>query len=90
MNQLDNSDPSGYELPVFRAVTQRLLMYGVPKEMMIFNGVLGAVFLIALNTPWVLPANALIHYVIAAATKRDPDFFDCLKRHFAHKDYYHA
>lgn len=81
--------PVGYELPVYRAATERLLMCGVPKELAILNGVLGAVFLIALNTPWVLPVNLILHILIAAATKHDPDFFVCLKRHLKAKNYYH-
>lgn len=80
--------PEGFELPVFRSVTEKVLMLGVPRELAIFNSALAAIFCFSLENPWLLPLNLIFHCLCRRITKWDAQFIDCLKRHINRKDYY--
>lgn len=80
--------PEGYELPVFRFIAEPMLLMGCPRDLIILNFAIGAIFILALSTFMVLPINILLHYLTKYATKQDPEFFNCLKRHIWRKDYY--
>ena len=78
----------GYEIPIHRAITEQLLIGGVPRALAILNGTICAALVLSLHTLYVLPVNIIIHTVAVILTKRDPQFFDCFKRHIRQKNYY--
>jgi type IV secretion system protein VirB3 len=79
---MDDQQTPGFAAPVHRALTEPILMGGVPRSIAIFNGTLAAALGIGLRL-WV--AGLLLWFVghIAAvwATKRDPDFVEVVRRH---------
>lgn len=85
---MQNNIPPGYELPVFRFVAQKMLFLGCPKDLVILNFAVGAVFILSLSTFIVFPINIACHYLTKYATKQDPEFFDCLRCHIWRKNYY--
>lgn len=78
----------GYEVPIHRALTVKILIAGVPREIAILNGTFAAIFLLYLHTYYALPFNFLLHVVSIYATKKDPQWFDCFRRYVNRKNYY--
>lgn len=78
----------GYELPVFRALTEKMLIFGIPRNLAILNATLGIAFVLVLSNIYMIFINLFIHVACVQATKKDPEFFDCLQRHVAKEDYY--
>lgn len=80
----------GYELPVYRSLTEKMLLAGIPREIAILNSTFAMIFLFTLSNPWLLPLNLIFHIACTQIAKKDPEFFDCLRRHIKRKDYYHV
>lgn len=79
--------PAGFRLPLYRALTEKMLMGGAPKEIMILNGTMAVIFMM-MHTFWVLILNVVIHVGAIRFTKSDDQFFDCFKRYINKKNYY--
>jgi type IV secretory pathway TrbD component len=78
----------GYEIPVYRALTQPVLLGGVPRQFAILNWTLAAGLGFGLQSWYAVPICIILHLAAAETTKRDPHFMDCLRRHLFHKSYY--
>ena len=81
-------EAEGFEIPIHRSLTEQILMGGVPRAVAIINGTVAAAFGIGLQSLYVLPVSLVIHLAAVLMTKRDPQFFDCFKRHIKHKRFY--
>ncbi len=79
---------AGYSLPLFRSLTQKILMAGAPKNVIIGNLTLLAFFALSLHFFWIIPLNLAVHFLAIYLTKRDEQFFDCLRIYIKKKDYY--
>ncbi len=80
--------PTGYSVPLHRALTEPILMAGSPRLPAIVNGTLAAAIGIGMQL-WLV---GLLYWVIAHglcvfAAKRDAQFTDVLIRHVRHKGY---
>lgn len=75
-------------MPIRRGLTEKILVMGIPREIAIGNGTLAATFLFALRSFWVVPLCILLHWITVEVTKRDSNFFACLKRHLKQKKFY--
>lgn len=83
--------PAGYEVPVATALTQPVLMGGLPREYAILNGTVAVVIGLALKLwPLGLVWWALAHAIGIAATRADPRFWPVLRRHLAQPAYLDA
>jgi len=78
----------GYEVPVHRSLTEKILIAGAPREIAILNGTLGAALGMGLHSFYALPLCIAFHLFAVAMTKRDPQFFDSFRRHIKQKQYY--
>lgn len=78
----------GYELPVHRSLTEPILFAGVPRNIAIINGAFAAALILQLHSWFSAPLFLIIHLLAAAATKTDPQFFDCFIRFIRQKTYY--
>lgn len=78
----------GYFLPVHRAVTEQILLGGVPRAIAITNGTLAAAIGLGLQL-WVpgLVLFVLGHSVALWATRRDAQFVDVARRHLRYPGY---
>ena len=84
----ENEIPDGFYVPIHKSLTEPMLMAGVPRDFCLVNATLGfAVGIMSAAYP-VLILNFLAHIIAVAFTKKDPQFFDCLKRHINEKKYY--
>ncbi|CVK21533.1 VirB3 family type IV secretion system protein [Sporomusa sphaeroides] len=80
--------PQGFSIPIRKSLTEQILYAGVPREIAILNVTLAAVFALGLRAVYLVVINLLIHYVAYVRTKKDPQFFECFRRHFKQKEYY--
>lgn len=78
----------GYEVPLHRALTEPILLGGVPREIAILNGTFAAGFVLGLQMLYAIPIFFIIHIVAVFFTKKDPQFFDVFRRHITQKSYY--
>jgi type IV secretory pathway TrbD component len=72
----------GYEAPLHRALTEPILLGGVPRGIAILNGTLAAALGLGLQV-WVagLVLWLVGHSLAVFAAKRDPEFASVLARH---------
>ena len=72
----------GFEVPLHRALTEPILLAGVPRAIAILNGTLAAAIGLGLQM-WLVGLALWIlgHSLSVVATKRDPDFGPVLGRH---------
>jgi type IV secretion system protein VirB3 len=81
----------GFEIGFHSSLSEPVTLAGVPRSLAILNGTLTAVLAIGLQAPWIgLPLGLGIHAACYGLTKRDPYFFDALKRHLRQRPYWDA
>ena len=78
----------GFEIPIHKSLTEQILMGGVPRTIALINGTLVAALGLGLHSLLAFPVGILIHLLALAATKADPDFFNCFRRHLRQKNLY--
>lgn len=78
----------GFEVPLHRALTERILMGGAPRTVAIVNGTLAAALGLGLQL-WVAGIVVWIvgHAAAVYAARKDPAFMDVLMRHVRHQGY---
>jgi type IV secretion system protein TrbD len=83
--------PDGYEVPLFTSLTQPILLGGVPRSFAIVNVTLSACLAIGMQLWWLgIPLGLVMHGVAYFFTKRDPYFFEILRRHLWQKPHYES
>lgn len=80
--------PAGYRLPLYRSLTEKLLLAGAPKNVIVINAMLAAIFIIPFSFFWILPINLLVYSGSIYFTQKDDHFFECLVRYVRKKDFY--
>ena len=72
----------GYEVPLYRSLTEPLLLAGAPRAVAIVNGTIAAALGLGLRL-WVAGLILWVvgHSIAVFAAKRDPDFVEVLRRH---------
>lgn len=76
----------GFEVPVFRSLTEPILLGGSPRGVAIVNGTLAAAIALGLQQ-WLfgIALWLLGHSLAVFAARRDPEFLPVLLRHLRHK-----
>lgn len=80
--------PVGFRLPLYRSLTEEILLAGAPKGMIVLNVSLMAFFIMTMHFLWIIPLNIVIHIGAVFLTKQDDRFFDCLRIYIGQKNYY--
>lgn len=79
----------GYRLVTHRSLINKNLMCGVPRDFFILNLGVGCVMVFNFHI-WFFAVITLGLYLGAVPlTKKDPEFFDCVKRHIKYSNYGH-
>jgi type IV secretory pathway TrbD component len=78
----------GYEVPVYRSLTEPILLAGAPRAVAVVNGTLAAAIGLGLRL-WLagLVLWLLGHSIAVFAAKRDPDFLPVLLRHLRQRTF---
>ena len=78
----------GFEVPLYRSLTEPVLLAGAPRAVAVVNGTIAAALGLGLQL-WVagLVLWVLGHSLAVFAAKRDPDFVEVLLRHLRQRSY---
>ena len=85
--EYDNAPP-GYRVPVHNSLTRQLMLGGVPRGIAISNWTFCIALSMPLRTWYAIPLSLFIHMVCYAVAKRDPDFFNVVRRTIRYKSFY--
>ena len=80
----------GFELPIHRALTESILIMGVPKNLFYANIFLGVLLFFVLGVWQIVLLNFIIHFVSVFLTKKDTQFMGVFLRYCKKKAYYHT
>ena len=67
---------------IHRSLTEEIMLGGVPRNMAILNGTVGAAIGVGGGSFILIPIFISIHLLLALLHKNDPLFLVCLKRFF--------
>lgn len=85
------SSVDGFEIGFHNSLAEPITMAGVPRMIAVLNGTITAVLVLGLQVPLIgLPLGVAIHSGCYWLNKRDPYFFDALKRHIRQRPYLDA
>jgi type IV secretion system protein VirB3 len=85
------STVDGFEIAFHSSLSEPVTIAGVPRMIAVLNGALTAILALGLQTPLIgIPLGLTIHAGCYWLTKRDPYFFDALKRHVRQRPYLDA
>jgi type IV secretion system protein TrbD len=78
----------GFEVPLYRSLTEPVLLAGAPRAVAVVNGTIAAALGLGLRL-WVagLILWVLGHSLAVFAAKRDPAFVEVLLRHLRQRSY---
>ena len=88
---MGGSSVEGFEIAFHGSLSEPVTIAGVPRMIAVLNGTLTAVLALGLQVPAIgLPLGLAVHAACYWLNKRDPYFFDALKRHIRQKPYWDA
>jgi type IV secretion system protein TrbD len=75
----------GFEVPLYRALTDPILLGGAPRGIAILNGTLAAALGLGLRL-WIVGLIVWVvgHAIAAVAARKDVQFADVISRHARH------
>lgn len=78
----------GFQVPLYRSLTEPVLLAGAPRAVAVVNGTIAAALGLGLRL-WLAGLILWIvgHSIAVFAAKRDPDFVDVLLRHLRQRSY---
>ena len=78
----------GFEVPLYRSLTEPVLLAGAPRAVAVVNGAIAAALGLGLRL-WLAGLILWIvgHSIAVFAAKRDPDFVEVLLRHLRQRSY---
>jgi type IV secretion system protein VirB3 len=78
----------GYEVPLYRSLTEPVLLAGAPRAVAVINGTLAAALGLGLRL-WLAGLLLWIvgHSIAVFAARRDPDFVEVLRRHLRQRSF---
>lgn len=78
----------GFEVPLYRSLTEPVLLAGAPRSVAVVNGTIAAALGLGLQL-WLAGLILWIvgHSIAVFAAKRDPAFVEVLLRHLRQRSY---
>ncbi|VBB08471.1 type iv secretion system virb3 / trbd / avhb [Lucifera butyrica] len=80
----------GFVQPIYRSLTEPILILGVPRGLCYLNGAIASAFAIGLHSFLILPFCFVIHVVGRHLAKKDPYFFEGWQQYVRMKKYYYV
>ncbi len=86
---MSDSRPEGFEVPLHRALTEPILLAGVPRQLAILNGTLAAAIGLGLQQ-WIMGIVlwVAVQGMGALLARYDPAFPEVLARHLRHRSHH--
>ncbi len=88
MKKEDNEVVPFFELPLYHAMIDKILIFGAPIKAIVLNISIAVMFIMYFHFFWILFVTAILHYAITRLSKNDAQFFDCLFVYQGKKKYY--
>ena len=82
-----DSLPEGFNVPIHRSLTTRVMLGGIPRKIAILNGTVIIALVVGAHNLWVLPVGILSHLVLVALHRRDQDILVVIKRNLSRPSY---
>lgn len=79
---------TGHQLPMFRSLTEEILLFGAPKSLIVLNTAVAAIFILSFHFFFILILNLALHILAVSLSKKDGQIFDCLLMYIRQKNYY--
>lgn len=80
---------TGFAVPVHDALITPILLGGVPRRAAILVGTAGAAISLGLQQPWFgLPVTVALFWAARRMTRRDPQFFEVIRRAVRQRPFY--
>ena len=76
------------ELPFYRSLSERILLLGAPKPILILNGMILVLFIVDFHFWPIIPVSLAVHFLCIYVSKNDDQFFECLRSYIHKKKYY--
>lgn len=70
----------GYEVPLHKALTEVILLGGVPRTLAFLLWTTASAIGFGLHQVWVIPVAVVAHMIFSLLAKRDPFFFEVFIR----------
>lgn len=79
---------SWQELPFYKSLSERILLMGAPKPIIIINALVMLLFIIDFHFWEIIPVSLAFHFLCIYVSKNDEQFFEALKSYLHKKNYY--
>lgn len=85
---MSNAHLPGFEVPLYRSLTDPILLGGAPRGIAILNGTLAAALGLGLRL-WIVGLLVWVvgHAIAATAARKDVQFAEVISRHARHKGF---
>lgn len=87
-NNEENISVSWHELPFYRSLSEQVLVFGVPRSVIMLNALVAFLFIINFHFFYILPISLLFHFGCIYVARKDDRFFDCMKIYQQKKSFY--
>jgi len=78
----------GFEVPVHLSVIKQQLVMGLPRQLALVLYTIILSLTLPLASWYAIPPGVFLHFVFAAAAKKDPGFWDVFRRSFSYSAFY--
>lgn len=78
-----DSLPDGFNVPIHRSLTSKVMLGGIPRKIAILNGTVIISLVVGAHNLWILPVGFLSHMVLVALHRRDQDILTVIKRNLS-------
>jgi type IV secretory pathway TrbD component len=77
------------KVPLFHALTERIMIGGIPRKIAICGGTVAASLILGLQNIYVIPCVIVAYIVLALLYKLDAYFLEILAEHIKEDDHLH-
>ena len=78
-----DSLPDGFNVPIHRSLTSKVMLGGIPRKIAILNGTVIISLVVGAHNLWILPVGFLSHMVLVALHRPDQDILTVIKRNLS-------
>lgn len=79
---------NGFQVPIRRALAERILIAGTSREIVILNVLSGILVIMFLHIWYFIFVNLIFHGIAVILTKKDPLFYEVFLKSRKHKSFY--
>ncbi len=78
----------GTPIVIHHSLSNEIMIAGVPRDYAFVNAALGGILGFSGGAYYILPIFFITHYILAYLHREDPQYWDCMVKHYNTKDFY--